>query len=133
MTSYIKLVFVVFALMFGLAASDGRSAPDNSPAMEFLLRAWNWPDFLGWSIMLGLGLTTGIGGHMISQAYRTTPANVIAPFEFIALPMSIFWTVAIWKDWSDVFSWAGICLIIGSGIVVFWREVWLQKASNAAN
>ncbi len=133
MTFYIQLVFVIFALMFGLVAGDGRFAPNNNPTLAFLLRAWSWPDFLGWSIMLGLGVTTGVGGYLISQAYRTTPASVIAPFEFIALPMSIFWSVAIWNDWPDTFSWIGICLIIGSGMYVFWREVWLQKASNTAN
>ncbi len=129
MTFYIQLVFVIFALIFGLIAGDGRYAPDNNPTMQFLLRAWSWPDLFGWSIMLGLGLMTGMGGYMISQAYRTTPANVIAPFEFIALPLSLFWTVVIWQDWPDLFSWVGICLIIGSGIYVFWREVWLQKAA----
>lgn len=128
-TFYIQLVFVIFALIFGLIAGDGRFAPDNNPTLQFLLRAWSWPDLFGWSIMLGLGLMTGIGGYLISQAYRTTPANVIAPFEFIALPMSLFWTVLIWQDWPDAFSWVGICLIVGSGIFVFWREVWLQKAA----
>jgi len=130
MTFYIQLTFLVFSMLFGLIAGSGRVAPENNPTLEFLLRAWIWPDFLSLAIMIGLGCASGVGGYLIGQAYRTTPANVIAPFEFVALPLAVIWTVLIWQDWPDLFAWLGIVLILGSGLYVFWREVWLEKRSK---
>ena len=52
-----------------------------------------------------------------------TQAVVIAPFEYVALILSIFWGVLIWGDWPDAVSWVGISLIFGAGLLIVWREI----------
>ena len=45
-----------------------------------------------------------------------------APFEYVALPLAVFWSVLVWGDWPDATSWFGIALICGAGLFVFYRE-----------
>ena len=47
---------------------------------------------------------------------------VIAPFEYVALPLSILWSITIFGDWPDIVSWLGIILIAGSGLYVVYSE-----------
>ena len=127
MSFYIQLVFILVCVPFGLLFGDGRFANPDNASIDFLFRAWTLPDFRDGLIMLGLGFGTALGGYLISQAYRVCEAVVIAPFEYIALILSIFWRVMIWNEWPDLVAWIGILLILGSGLLVFWREVVRQR------
>ena len=84
-------------------------------------------------ILLLIGVSSAIGGFCVSQAYRVSEAAVIAPFEYVALVMSIFWGVTVFGTWPDAIAWTGIGLILASGLIVFWREAILnrRRTSNA--
>ena len=73
-------------------------------------------------IIIGIGLTSGIAAYFISQAYRISKAGIIAPFEYVALPLSIFWSITIFGDWPDIVSWLGMVLIAGAGLYVVYNE-----------
>lgn len=123
MAAYIQICFLVVSGSFGLIAGDGRFVgPDAGPQLTFLLRAWVWPNGQDLAIMLALGLLSGTGGYLISQGYRLSEAGLLAPFEYAALPLAVFWSVLLWGDWPDAVSWLGITLICGAGLFVFYRE-----------
>ena len=46
----------------------------------------------------------------------------MAPFEYVGLPLAVFWGWAIWGDLPDAAVTGGIVLIVGSGLFVFLRE-----------
>jgi len=46
----------------------------------------------------------------------------VAPFEYVALPLSIFWSVFLFQDWPDLFAWCGIALIACAGIYSVYSE-----------
>ena len=48
--------------------------------------------------------------------------GIIAPFEYVALPLSIFLSITIFGDWPDIVSWLGIALIAGAGLYVIFSE-----------
>lgn len=127
MSFYIQLVFVVVCIAFGLAYGDGRYANPDNAALDFLFRPWINPQPRDWLIMIGLGISSGIGGYLVSQAYRLCEAAVVAPFEYLALVLAIFWGITLWGEWPDLFAWVGILLIFSSGLYVFWREVVLDR------
>lgn len=132
MAVYIQLCFVVISGTFGLVAGDGRFVgPQSGPQAEFLLRAWTVPSVEDGLIMLGLGAVSATGGYLISQAYRLSPASVVAPFEYCALPLAVFWSVTIWGDWPDTLSWFGIALICSAGLYIFQREAALRRKNSA--
>ncbi|MCC5969977.1 MAG: DMT family transporter [Pararhodobacter sp.] len=119
---YIQLTFIVFSGAVGLAIGDGRFDTGGHASMAFLTRAWTWPALADWPFFLITGLGSAIGGLLISQAYRLCEAALVAPLEYVAMPMAIIWGVFVFGDWPDTWAWAGIVLIIGSGIYMIWRE-----------
>lgn len=123
MAVYIQGIFVVVSLVFYLVAGDGRYAVGvENGSVQFLLRAWVWPEGSDRWLFLGLGLNSAIIGFALAQAYRLADAAVVAPFEYIGLPLAIFWGWVIWGEVPVPVVWAGSALILGSGLFVFIRE-----------
>lgn len=119
---YIQLTFVLFSGAVGLGIGDGRFDTGGHASLAFLTRAWVWPTLADWPYFVITGVGSAIGGLLISQAYRMCEAALVAPLEYVAMPMAIFWGVVVFGDWPDLLSWSGIVLIIGSGIYMIWRE-----------
>ena len=122
MAFFVQLNLIVFSAVFGLFFGDGTIANPSQPIINFLFRVWILPSWIDGLIMCGLGLLNGIGIYFISQAYRNSRAIVIAPFEFVAIPLAIFWSIIIFGDWPDIVSWLGILLIAGSGLFIIFHE-----------
>lgn len=122
MAFYIHVTFFVFSGTIGLLFGDGRYAGTGSANLDFLFRAWIWPPFDDTLVIGGVGLLAAVGGYLISQGYRLCPAGIAAPFEYVALPLGIFWSILLWNHWPDGWSWLGIALIAGAGLYVFYRE-----------
>ncbi|WP_298837869.1 DMT family transporter [uncultured Roseobacter sp.] len=124
---YVQLAFIVVSVAFFLVAGDGRFAENaTDPSMQFLLRAWVWPTSSDWVWLLGMGANAAVIGYCLSQAYRIADAATVAPFEYVGLPMAVFWGWVVFGDLPVWEVWAGIALILGSGLFVFLREK--QKA-----
>ena len=123
MAVYIQATFILVSLLFYLVAGDGRYAgvSDNA-SVQFLLRPWIWPEAGDWPYFIGLGLNSAVIGYCLSAAYKAADAATIAPFEYIGLPLAVFWGWLIWADLPDWEVWVGMALIAGSGIFVFLRE-----------
>jgi drug/metabolite transporter (DMT)-like permease len=118
---FVQCGFVVVSSIMGLWAGDGHLATDDA-VLGFLFRPWIWPPVADWPIFLATGLSVCIGGLMIAQAYRTCEAGLVAPFEYVGMPMAIFWGVMVFGTWPDLVAWIGIALICGAGLYTLWRE-----------
>lgn len=122
MSFFTQSSFVLFSLAFGLAFGDGHAKfPDNA-SLDFLFRPWVWPDGRNAALLLTLGTVSAVIGYLISQAYRLADVAVVAPFEYVAMPLAVFWGFVIWGDWPDPVAWIGIALIIGAGLAVGLSE-----------
>ncbi|MEP0960463.1 MAG: DMT family transporter [Roseobacter sp.] len=120
---YIHASFISVSLAFFMVAGDGRFAEGvDSPSLTFLLRAWVWPETSDWWVMIGMGVNAAIIGYCLSQAYRLADAATIAPFEYIGLPLAVLWGWIIFSELPGWEVWAGMTLILGSGLFVFLRE-----------
>ena len=134
MTFYIQVTFIFTCCVFWFLVGDGHLANTQSPAMNFLFREWVVLSKSDWPVFIILGITSAFGGFLISQAYRKAEAAFVAPFEFIAMPLSIFWGVVIFKSIPDFQSFIGMAMIVGSGLYIIWRETLLgQRASDIPN
>ena len=122
MAFYIQATFIVASVIFGVTLGHGNFAGSGHPSLEFLLRPWGPVAAGDWPLFGLLGLTGVLGGFFISQAYRLSEAAFAAPFEYVALPMAIMWGVTVFGTWPAPTAWAGIALIIGSGLYLLWRE-----------
>ncbi|MEM7473258.1 MAG: DMT family transporter [Pseudomonadota bacterium] len=131
MTFYIQVMFLVLCSLLGLLLGGGQFYDAGPDGLAFLLRPWGWPAMPDLMIMLTLGVFASIGGYCISQAYRLGEAALVAPFEYLALPLSIFWGIMIFGEWPDLAAWLGIALILGSGLYSVWREHRMASAERA--
>ncbi|WP_298855214.1 DMT family transporter [uncultured Ruegeria sp.] len=123
MAVYIQACFIVVSLLFWLVAGDGRFANKfESESLIFLLRAWVWPESTDRWLFVGLGFNSAVVGYCLGQAYRMADAATVAPFEYVGLPMAIFWGWVIWGELPNLPVAIGIALILGSGLFVFLRE-----------
>ena len=122
MAFYVQLLFILVSAAIGLSVGDGRFSGTDHPSLEFLFRAWVMP--VGWDaiLLLGIGVLIGIGAYLLSQAYRVAQPSVVAPFEYAALPLTLFWGFMLWGHFPDVTAMAGMLLIVASGLYVFYRE-----------
>lgn len=132
MAFYIQVTFFVFAGSAGLLLGSGRFEVFDHPSLEFLFRAWTWPTPFDLSLIAILGITSSLGGFTISQAYRRSEAAFVAPFEYAAMPLAIFWGLTIFGEWPDRPAWLGILLIMVSGLVLIWREAASRRRPLAA-
>ena len=133
MAIYIQGTFIVVSLGFFLVAGDGRFADDtDSEALEFLLRAWVWPEPGDLWLFGLLGLMSAAIGYSLSQAYRLGTASVVASYEYVALPLAIFWGWVVFGEVPDPLVWLGIALIAGAGLAVFARERALSRPVASA-
>lgn len=120
---YIQAVFIAVSALFWLVAGDGRFAEGlEDPSLVFLLRAWSWPADKDLWFFLVLGVNSAAIGYSLSRAYASAAAATVAPFEYVALPLAIFWGWAIWTEVPGPETMAGIALIVASGLYVFLRE-----------
>ncbi len=129
---YVQCGFILVSTSFGLFVGDGHLAQAPGSTWEFLFRPWHWPPVGDWWAFAATGLAVGIGGLMMSQAYRTTEAALVAPFEYVGMPMAIFWGVVVFGTWPDETAWAGIALICGAGLYTLWRETVRRKVEDVA-
>jgi drug/metabolite transporter (DMT)-like permease len=93
MTFYIQMVFIVVCILFGLFFGDGKFADQSNASMAFLFREWRVPASNDLPLMLILGIFASVGGYCISQAYRLGEAAIVAPVEYVAMPLSIAWGI----------------------------------------
>jgi drug/metabolite transporter (DMT)-like permease len=57
-----------------------------------------------------------------SNAYRSVEASLIAPFEYVAIPLGVVWGILIWNEWPDKMALIGIVMILAGGLYTLYRE-----------
>ena len=123
MAVYIQSAFIFVSIIFWLIAGDGRFTEGvENESLLFLFRAWVWPEGHDLWLFAGLGLNAALIGYCLGQAYRIADAATVAPFEYVGLPLAIFWGWVIWGELPGLPVVFGILLILGSGLFVFLRE-----------
>ena len=132
MAGYSQLTFLMVSAAIGLGLGDGKFAGLGPHELDFLLREWAPVDPADYPIFVLLAVSGLAGVLFISQAYRLSEAAFAAPFEYVSMPMAILWGATVFGTWPDRVAWAGIALILGSGLFLVWRESRKGKSTGDA-
>jgi drug/metabolite transporter (DMT)-like permease len=119
---YIQASFIVTSAAVGLVAGHGDWAGTGDPSLDFLLRGWVVPEWRDLAVMAFIGCASAAGGYAIGQAYRLSEAALVAPIEYAAIPMSVFWGWVMFAELPDAVAFGGIALILAAGLILVWRE-----------
>jgi drug/metabolite transporter (DMT)-like permease len=130
MAYYSSLVYLVAAFVLSPLAILVGEMPDAHPSIAFLFRTWTMPTLLDWVIIAGLGLVWAGGMYFIARAYSAAPASVVAPFEYLSLPINVVWGLLIWKEIPTWMTLAGALLTLSSGMYILYQE---QKQRTTVN
>lgn len=118
---YPTLGFLVLSALAGLLFGHGNWVT-GTPLLDVVLKPWAWPAGLDGLLFVIAGVAGAIGGYLVGQAYRLCEAGLVAPFEYIAMPLAILWGLLVFAEWPQPSVWLGSALIIGAGLVSLWRE-----------
>jgi len=122
LTLYVQMTFIAVCVVSGLVLGQGAFAGQSDPSLIFLTRAWEWPALGDWPILVLVGAASAAGALLITHAYRSCEAALVAPFEYISMPLAIMFGLVIFDEWPDRVAWLGIALICGAGLYTVWRE-----------
>jgi drug/metabolite transporter (DMT)-like permease len=122
MAYYSSLVYLVATLILAPLVILIGDIPNAHPSVAFLFRAWTMPSLLDWLIMSGLGFVWAGGMYCIARAYSLALASVVAPFEYMALPINIMWGFLLWREVPLAATLAGAALTLLSGVYILYRE-----------
>ena len=112
-------------LTAGLALVAGAATGAFPDVLAPVLPAW--PDLL---LLAVLGIVA-TGGHMlVVHAFKRADAGLLAPFQYLEIISATALGFLIFGDFPDPVTWAGIAVIVGSGLYVFHRERRSQALSS---
>jgi len=116
MAYYSSLVYLVAAGVLSPLAIVVGERPEAHPSIAFLFHTWTRPTLVDWVILSGLGLVWAGGMYFIARAYSAAPASVVAPFEYLSLPINVMWGLIIWHEIPTWMTFAGALLTLSSGM-----------------
>lgn len=122
MAFYSMITFLIFSSVVGGLLGDGRFATNIHPSLDFLMRSWQMPALRDMMLLVMCGLIAACGFYCLAQGYRIAQASVVAPFEYVSMPLAVLWGFTIWNEVPDLTTIFGISLIIFSGLYVLQRE-----------
>jgi drug/metabolite transporter (DMT)-like permease len=117
----------------------GSSEPGPTIAFYFTLAAvvvgavgtpfvWSSPSWEVILILVFTGLAGGTGQLLLSQAFKSAPAAVIAPFDYASLIVMGIIGYLIWGETPTVSTLVGAVIVAGSGLYILWRETGFRRA-----
>lgn len=94
---------------------------------------WTMPDATGWAMMMGIGLTGGLGHYAMIKAYSNAEISAVAPFTYTILIWMIVSGYLVFGDFPDQWTIAGAVIIAASGLYISRREaIARQKALSGS-
>ena len=127
MAYYSSQIYLVASFVLAPLPVIIEDASNAHPSIAFLLRPWSMPTFLDLLIISGLGLIWAGWMYLMSRAYSLAQTSVVAPFEYISLPINIMWGFLIWREIPTWLTLVGAFLTLLSGLYVIYREQKLQQ------
>jgi len=100
------------------------SVAATAPAMPWV---WVPPEPGHILLFLLVGLCSGIGGYLMTQAFRYGEVSLLAPFEYTALIWATLYGFLLWGHVPGWSVFAGEALVVASSAYIAQREARLAR------
>jgi drug/metabolite transporter (DMT)-like permease len=87
-----------------------------------ILGGWHSQTPLQTFVLVMCGILGGIGQLWLSLSYRYAEASVVAPFDYTNMIWATTFGFFVFGELPSVAIWIGASIVIGSGLIIFWRE-----------
>jgi drug/metabolite transporter (DMT)-like permease len=68
-----------------------------------------------------------------ARAYSLTQASVVAPFEYVSLPISTMWGFLIWRQFPPLATWIGAFITLVSSLYTLYGDKKEGSGNGAKN
>lgn len=80
----------------------------------------------GWGLLFLTGLLGCISHFCLIRAFKAAPASAVTPFSYTSLIWATLYGYILFNNLPDKQTLLGACIIVGSGIYIFYRERQLE-------
>lgn len=87
------------------------------------------PQGLNWLWLFGVGFWAAASHMCMTMALKCAPAATLAPLHYLEIVTAVTLGYLVFGDFPNALTWAGIAIIVASGLYIIHRErVTLQQA-----
>jgi drug/metabolite transporter (DMT)-like permease len=80
-----------------------------------------------WGILAGMALAGGLAQLTLTGSLRLAPVALVMPMDYTSLLWATLLGMWLFAELPTVWTWVGAPVIIGSGLVILWREHQLRR------
>jgi len=80
------------------------------------------PQGLAWLWLFGVGFWAAASHMCITVALQFAPASSLAPLHYLEIVTAVILGLLVFGDFPDPLTWAGIAVIVASGLYIIHRE-----------
>lgn len=103
-------------------------------AAAFLPIYWKQPEnLMTWLAFIGSGITGGVGQILSTRSYQYAPAAIISPFNYLSIIFAVIFGFFIFGEQPEIWTLLGGMVVVGSGLLILYREVLLKKDTSKIN
>ena len=113
-----RMVFYFF--LFGTAIVAGPAAA-----------TWETPSWAQAGWLLAAGILGAVGQAWLARAYAAAEVTVVAPFDFVRLPLAALFGFLVFDEIPDAWTGAGTAIIVAASLFIARREAG-ERARKAA-
>ena len=92
------------------------------PLGLLMLRFGQVHDGATWAILAGLALAGGLAQLTLTGALRLAPVALVMPMDYTSLLWATLLGAWLFAELPTPWTWIGAPVIVGSGLVIVWRE-----------
>jgi len=85
------------------------------------LEGWKDIDLAAWLALTGVGVLGLVGQLAMTRAFGLGSALLTAALQYTTIIFATLLGIVFWGDLPDAVAWAGMALIIASGLLSIWR------------
>ena len=92
-----------------------------------ITNGWIFPNIIDLALLSLLGILGGLANLWLTQSYKFSDVSLVTPLKYLALVFAIFFGYFIWEEVPTYKTLIGSILVIVSSLIIFRREVYLNK------
>jgi drug/metabolite transporter (DMT)-like permease len=81
-----------------------------------------WPEGLNWLWLVGVGFWAALSHMSMTYALKFAPSATLAPLHYSEIVVAVALGYLIFGDFPNPMTWAGIAVIVASGLYIIHRE-----------
>ena len=88
----------------------------------FLPWVWQPLSLRALGLILLMGVLSSVGQYFLLLGYQRGPASLLAPFSYMQIITSTFWSAVLFAAWPGAATLIGAAIVVASGLYVLHRE-----------